>query len=188
MHDQQQGLEFFWNGYFDDVEKSCDSHHSQWRSADAWRGHSLCQRIGYFLDNESPRGHASSFIVRKAFRWTRILWRVDQRSKPHLIKNRCTTNDFARNLRWITNNYMYKSSTATFFQNHLSLKITLRPEGKMPLPSPDVKFQGWWCLRKCFTFCRRTHLLHAHFLRTARSLRTSHTSHACHIHAWLTGL
>ena len=25
------------------------------------------------------------------------------------------------------------------------------------------------------------------FLRTARSLRTSHTSHACHIHAWLKG-
>ena len=108
--------------------------------------------------------------------------------KPHLTKNRCTTNDFVRNLRWITNNNMYNSSTATFFQNHFSVKITLRPEGKMPLPSPDVKFQGWWCLRKCFTFCRRTHLLHAHFLRTARSLRTSHTSHACHIHAWLKGL
>ena len=33
------------------------------------------------LDNESPRGYASSFIARKALRWTRILIRVDQRSK-----------------------------------------------------------------------------------------------------------
>ena len=32
------------------------------------RGHSLCQRIEFFLDNESPRGYASSFIARKALR------------------------------------------------------------------------------------------------------------------------
>ena len=30
--------------------------------------HSLCQRIGYILDFESPRKHASSSIARKAFR------------------------------------------------------------------------------------------------------------------------
>ena len=30
--------------------------------------HSLCQRIGHILDNESPRGYASSFIARKALR------------------------------------------------------------------------------------------------------------------------
>ena len=29
---------------------------------------SLCQRIGYILDNESPRGYTSSFIARKALR------------------------------------------------------------------------------------------------------------------------
>ena len=28
----------------------------------------VCQRIGYFLDNESPRKHASSIIARKALR------------------------------------------------------------------------------------------------------------------------
>ena len=28
----------------------------------------LCQRIGYILDSESPRGYASSFIARKAMR------------------------------------------------------------------------------------------------------------------------
>ena len=32
------------------------------------RGHSLCQRIGYILDNESPRGYASSSIAGKALR------------------------------------------------------------------------------------------------------------------------
>ena len=41
----------------------------------------VCQRIGYSLDNESPRGYACSFIAGKALRWTRILIRVDQRSK-----------------------------------------------------------------------------------------------------------
>ena len=33
----------------DDFQVSDDSHNSQWRSADAWRGYSVCQRIGYFL-------------------------------------------------------------------------------------------------------------------------------------------
>ena len=28
----------------------------------------VCQRIGYILDTESPRGYASSFIARKALR------------------------------------------------------------------------------------------------------------------------
>ena len=30
--------------------------------------HSLCERIGYVLDNESPREYASSLIARKALR------------------------------------------------------------------------------------------------------------------------
>ena len=34
-HDQQKGLEFCCDGYFDDVVKSCDSHNRQWSSADA---------------------------------------------------------------------------------------------------------------------------------------------------------
>ena len=44
----------------------------------------VCQRIGYILDNESPRGYASSLIAGKALRWTRILIRVDQQSKNHI--------------------------------------------------------------------------------------------------------
>ena len=71
----KKGFEFCWNGYFDEVEKSYDSHNSQWRSADAWRGNGVCQRIGYILDYESPRKHASSSVARKALRWKRIfLW------------------------------------------------------------------------------------------------------------------
>ena len=48
---------------------------------DAWRGHSVCQRIGYILDNESPRRNASSIVARKALRWTWILTWADQRLK-----------------------------------------------------------------------------------------------------------
>ena len=81
----KKGLELFWNGYFDEVVQSYESHNRQWRSADAWRGHSVCQRIGCILDYESPRKHANSFIARKALRWTRIIIRVDQRSKKNHI-------------------------------------------------------------------------------------------------------
>ena len=31
-------------------------------------GYSLCQRVGYILDNETPRGYASSSIAGKALR------------------------------------------------------------------------------------------------------------------------
>ena len=59
---------------------------------------SVRQRRGCILDSASSRGYVSSFIALEVFRWTRILWRVDQRSKPqhkwvdhrskpHLIKN-----------------------------------------------------------------------------------------------------
>ena len=47
----------------------------------AWRGNGVCQRIGYILDFESPRKHASSIIARKALRWKRVLLRLDQWSK-----------------------------------------------------------------------------------------------------------
>ena len=54
-HDQQKGLEWCWNGYFDEIVQSYDGHNRQWRSANAWRGNCVCQRIGYILDYESPR-------------------------------------------------------------------------------------------------------------------------------------
>ena len=58
----------------------------------------LRQRVGSILVNESPRGYASSFIARKALRWTRILIWVDQRSKTTSYLNgfriQCNTEDF----------------------------------------------------------------------------------------------
>ena len=66
---------------FDEIVQSYDSHNRQWRSADAWRGHGVCKRIGYTLDYESPRKHASSIVARKALRWKRIFLWMDQRSK-----------------------------------------------------------------------------------------------------------
>ena len=80
-YDQQKGIEWCRIGYFDAVEKSNDSHNSLFWSADAWRGHSLCQRVGHILDYESPRKHASSIIARKALRWKRIFLWMDKWSK-----------------------------------------------------------------------------------------------------------
>ena len=49
----------------------------------------VCQRIGYVLDYESPRKHASSIVAWKALRWKRIFLWMDQRSKTtsHLKRN-----------------------------------------------------------------------------------------------------
>ena len=55
MHMISRGLEWCWNGYFEEIVQSYDSHNRQWRSANAWRGNCVCQRIGYNLDFESPR-------------------------------------------------------------------------------------------------------------------------------------
>ena len=124
-HDQQKGLEFCWVGNFTDVEKSYDGHNSEWWSADTWRGQSSCQRIGYILDNESPRGYASSFIARKALRWTLKYLGMDQRSKttswingqkPHLIKKRYSDTVQHGELR---------SDRGSWFINEFFLKLAL---------------------------------------------------------------
>ena len=73
--------EWCWNGFLDEIVQSYDSHNRQWRSADAWRGNGVCQRIGYFLDYEIPRKHASSIVAWKALRWKRIFLWMDQWSK-----------------------------------------------------------------------------------------------------------
>ena len=67
--------------------QSYESHNRQWRSANARRGNGVCQRIGYILDYESPRKHASSIVAWKALRWKLIFLRMDPWSKPNLIKN-----------------------------------------------------------------------------------------------------
>ena len=77
----KKGLEWCWNGYFDETVQSYDSHNRQWRSANAWRGNCVCQRIGKILDYESPREHVSSIVARKALRWKQVFLWMDQWSK-----------------------------------------------------------------------------------------------------------
>ena len=87
-YDQQRGLDWSWNGFFDEFEQSYDSHNRQWRSADAWRGNSVHQRTGYILDYESPRKHASSIVAWKALRWKRTFLWMDQWSKTTSYEKR----------------------------------------------------------------------------------------------------
>ena len=76
---------------------SYDGHNRQWRSADAWRGYSVCQRIGYILNCESPRKHASGIVAWKALRYGYSYEWINGQ-KPHLIKNgiriQCNTENF----------------------------------------------------------------------------------------------
>ena len=94
----KKGLEWCWNGYLDEILQSYDSHNRQWRSANAWRGNSVRQRIGHILDNESPRKHSCSMVARKALRWKRIFLWMDQRSKSTSQKNgirtQCNSENF----------------------------------------------------------------------------------------------
>ena len=69
-YDQQKGHEWCWNGFLDEIVLSYDSHNRQWRSADVWRGYSVCQRIVYIL---------------KALRWKRIFsWMDMDCQKNHI--------------------------------------------------------------------------------------------------------
>ena len=100
--DQQKGPEWCWNGYFDEVVQSNDSHHRQWRSADVWRDNDVCRRIGHFLldfEIESPREHASSIVARKVLQWKRIFLRMDQWSKTTSHQERNSDYLWHRELR-----------------------------------------------------------------------------------------
>ena len=79
-HDTQEGFVFRRIGDCHDFQVSDDSQNRQWRSADAWRGNCLRQRIGYLLDSENRRRYASSLFARKALRGSRIFIWKDQRS------------------------------------------------------------------------------------------------------------
>ena len=69
-------------------KKSDDGFYSQWWSADAWRGYSVCQRIGYILDYESPRKHASSLIARKSFAMKTDILMNGSTVKNHISKKK----------------------------------------------------------------------------------------------------
>ena len=88
---------------------SNDSHNRQWRSADAWRVHSLCRRIGFSWRRKSSR-----------IRWTRVLLRVDQRSKTTSHSKRYSDLMQHGELRsyrvsWFINEFFLKLS---FFNIH----------------------------------------------------------------------
>ena len=75
------------------------------------------------LDNEGPRGYASIFIARKALRRTRILIRVDQRSKTtsHLKRYSDTKHSEVRSDRgsWFVNEFFLKLA---WFTTHDTFK------------------------------------------------------------------
>ena len=84
----------------------------------------VCQRIGYTLENESPPGCASSFIARKALRRTRILIRVDHRSKATSHLKRYSESVYHRELlsdrfSWFVNEFFLKFA---FFNIHDTFK------------------------------------------------------------------
>ena len=68
------------------------------RSADAWKGHSAHQRIGFFLEFENPRNHASNIVARKLCDENGYPYEWINGQKPHLIKNGiriiCNTENF----------------------------------------------------------------------------------------------
>ena len=79
-YDQQRGLEYCWNGYFDDVEKSYDGHNSQWRSANAMK-RQLCMSKNWIYSwlkilEDTP----AVLSLGKFFRWSGI-----NGQKTHLI-------------------------------------------------------------------------------------------------------
>ena len=99
-NDQQKKLEWCWNGYLDQIVQTCDSHNSQWRSADARRGNGVCQRDWmYILDYESPSKTRQQYCRLESFAMkTDILYEWINGQKRRLIKNRiriqCNTENF----------------------------------------------------------------------------------------------
>ena len=87
-----------WIGNRDDVKMSDDGKNSQWWGAAEWRGYSLRQRIGCILDNESPRGYASSFIAGESFAINTDSHMSGSTVKNHISKSGirlpCNTENF----------------------------------------------------------------------------------------------
>ena len=80
-HDQQKGFEFRWIGMTSRCTTTVITANGEVQTHE--EATADVKELDIF-DNESPRGYASSFIARKALRWTRILTRVDHQSKTHI--------------------------------------------------------------------------------------------------------
>ena len=66
IRDQNPSLGFFWPG--EPQKRSPNAPKFEDRSLEETEWQEPCQRIGYILDYENPRKHASSIIARKALR------------------------------------------------------------------------------------------------------------------------
>ena len=97
-HDQHKGLEFCWNGYFDDFEKSYDGHNSQWWSADAWRATLFVKELEKFLTMKLLEDTPAVLSLRKLCDEHGYSYEWINGQKPHLNKNgiriQCNTENF----------------------------------------------------------------------------------------------
>ena len=80
-HDQQKGFECRWIGNRDDIKKSNDGCDSQLWSADAWRGHSLFQKIGFSWQWNSSR------IRQQFYRWESFAMNTDVHTSGSTVKS-----------------------------------------------------------------------------------------------------
>ena len=125
---------------------SDDSHNSHWRSADAWRGHSLRQRIGYILDKRKSSRYASqSYRSERLCDETWILIRMDQQSKTTSHCKRCSYTVQDRELRSYRGSWLSTSFLPPAFPLqhpwHLQgrkLIILRLPQARLPSPTMTV--------------------------------------------------
>ena len=94
----KKGIEWRWNGYFDEIVQSYESHNRQWRSADAWRGNGVCQRIGYSWLWKSSITRQQCYRSESFAMKTDIPTNGSMVKKPHRIRNGiriiCNTENF----------------------------------------------------------------------------------------------
>ena len=158
----------------DTMTKSCSpTKVPKWRSANAWRCHSVRQKIGYILECENPREYASSLIAWKALRWKRIFLWMEQRSKTTSHQQRDSDTMQHGELRsfcgsMLVNEFFFRFSSFNFndtFETgealfHIILKFVYftndnnikwqwdsRKRGSnwnWIASSACVKFQCWW--------------------------------------------
>ena len=80
-YDQQKVLEWCWNEYLDEIVQSYDSQNRQWRSADAWRGNGVCERIGHSWLWKSSKKRQQYYRVES------FAMKTDTQWKGSMVKN-----------------------------------------------------------------------------------------------------
>ena len=86
--DQQKGLEFCWDGYFDDVEKSYDSHNRQWREVQTHEEATVyVKELDLFLTMKVLENTPAVLSLGKLCDEHGYSYEWINSQKPHLIKN-----------------------------------------------------------------------------------------------------